>query len=132
MNKFQKRIAKNIKKSPIDCLIIGDGFMHLDDLIGMFKTVFLLDSTKNIKAKNLILRKDVQSVFDLRDIGGIFVDLSKIEIIDSLSPLLSRSNPDVFIEGNDVIERQYSKTLYQLNYRAIAQLGYCHQWSVNQ
>lgn len=129
MNKHQKRIAKSIKKSPIDCLVVGDGFDHLDDLLGMFNTVFLLDSKVVKKAKNLITRTDAKAVFELRDIGGVFIDLDKVEYIESLSPLLSKVWPDVFVEGNDVLERKYTKTLYQLGYRAIAQLDFCHQWS---
>lgn len=129
MNKFQKRIAKNIKKSPIDCLVIGNGFGRFEDFLEMFSTVFLLNSNIEKKAINLVHRKDVNAVYDLRHIGGIFLDLNEIEIIDSLSPLLTRIWPDIFIEGNTVIERKYSKTLYQLGYRAISQLGECHQWS---
>jgi len=130
MNKFQKRIAKNIKKSPIHCVVVGNGFGHIEDFLGLFDTVFLLESTLTIKAKNLIQREEISGVFNLRDVGGIFLDRDRQHVIDHLSPLLSKFNPDVFIEGNDVIERQYSKVLYQLKYRAVAQLGECHQWSV--
>ena len=129
MNKFQKRISKNIKKSPNECLVIGNGFGHIHDLLGMFNTVFVLQSTLEIKEKNLIQRKVFESVFQLLNISGVFVDLDKVECIDNISPLLSQVSPDVFIEGEDVIDRKYSKVLYQLGYRAIAQLGFAHQWS---
>ena len=54
--------------------------------------------------------------------------MDKVEFIDNISPLLTKG-PDVFIEGNDVLERKYTKVLYQLGYVAVAQLGYMHQWS---
>ena len=130
MNKFQKRIAKNIKKSPIDCLVVGNGFGHFDDILEMFDTVFLIESTVSKKARNLIKRKDFNTVFGLKNISGVFMDLEKVETIDSLSPLLSGSWPDIFVEGNDVLERQYTSVLYQLGYRAVSQLDFCHQWSV--
>jgi hypothetical protein len=130
MNKFQKRISKNIKKSPIHCVVVGNGFGHIEDFLGLFDTVFLLESSLDMKAKNLIQREEISGVFNLRDIGGVFIDRERVHVIDYLSPLLSKVNPDVFIEGDDVIERQYSKVLYQLKYRAVAQLGQCHQWSV--
>jgi len=129
MNKFQKRIAKNIKKSPIDCLIIGDGFGHIDDFLGMFNTVFLFDNKVEKKAKNLIQRIEIKAVFNLKNISSIFIDGDKINHIDSLSPLLTTSWPDLFVEGNDVLGREHTKLLYQIGYRAISQLDFCHQWS---
>jgi hypothetical protein len=129
MNKFQKRITKSIKKSPIDCLIVGDGFGHADDLIEMFNTVFVLHGTIQKKARNLVMRKDANTVFQLRDVAGIFISLDRVNHIEELSPLLSSSSPDIFVEGNEVLERTHTKVLYQLGYRAIAQLNFCHQWS---
>ena len=130
MNKFQKRLSKNMKKSPIHCVVVGNGFRHIDDFLELFNTVFLLESTLDMKAINLISREETQGVFNLSDVGAVFLDYDKKHMIDSLSPLLSKQNPDVFIEKDDVIEREYSKVLYQLRYRAIAQLGGYHQWSV--
>jgi hypothetical protein len=130
MNKFQKRLSKNMKKSPIHCVVVGNGFGHIDDFLELFNTVFLLESTLDMKAINLISREETQGVFNLSDVGAVFLDYDKKHMIDSLSPLLSKQNPDVFIEKDDVIEREYSKVLYQLRYRAIAQLGGYHQWSV--
>lgn len=130
MNKFQKRLSKNIKKSPIHCVVVGNGFGHIDDFIELFDTVFLLESSLDIREKNVILRQEIQGVFNLSDVGGIFVDYDKKHVIDYLSPLLSKQNPDVFVEHDDVLEREYTKVLYQLKYRAIAQLGGYHQWSV--
>ena len=130
MNKFQKRLSKNMKKSPRHCVIVGDGFGHIDDIAALFDTVFLLESSITKREKNIIMRKEVQGVFDLRDVGAIFVDYDKKHVIDHLSPLLSKENPDVFVEKQEVLEREYTKILYQLKYRAIAQLGGYHQWSV--
>jgi len=128
MNKFQKRISKNIRNHPNDCLVIGDGFGHIQDFLGIFNTVFVLESTLELKVKNLIQRKDFQSVFQLANVSGVFIDLDKVEFIDNISPLLTKG-PDMFVEGNDVLERKYTKVLYQLGYVAVAQLGYMHQWS---
>ena len=109
--------------------MIGDGFGYIQELLSMFNTVFLLDSTLELKEKNLVQRKDYESVFQLANVSGIFIDLNKVECIDYISPLLSKVSPDVFIEGNDVLERKYTKVLYQLGYRAVAQLGFMHQWT---
>jgi len=129
MDKFKKRISKNVKKVPIDCLVVGNGFGNFDNLLGMFNTVFVYETDIETKARNLISRKTIESTFDLRDVTAIFIDLDKLHIMDQLSPLLTKVEPDIFIEGEEVIPRTESKLLYQIGYKAIAQLGWCHQWS---
>lgn len=129
MDKFKKRISKNVKKVPIDCLVIGNGFGYLDNLLEMFNTVFVYESDISIKARNLILRETIESTFDLRDVTAVFIDLNKLHIMNQLSPLLTSVEPDIFVEGDDVIPKTETKLLYQIGYRAIAKLGWCHQWS---
>lgn len=128
MDKFQKRLSKNMKSSPIDCLVIGDGFGFLDQLLEMFNTVFVYQSTTNLKVKNLINRNTLESTFQLRNVTAVFIDLDKLHIMNELSPLYTTVWPDLFIEGDDVIPRTETKQLYQLGYNAIAKLGWCHQW----
>ena len=128
MNKFQKRLSKNMKNPPIDCLVVGDGFGFFDDLLEMFNTVFLLESTIDRKCKNLIYRQHAKSTFHLSNITAIIIDLDKLKHLDDLSPLLTAIFPDIFIEGDEVIPRTESKLLYQLGYNAVAKLGWGHQW----
>ena len=128
MEKFQKRLSKNMKSHPIDCLVLGNGFDYFMNLLDMFNTVFVYENTLNLKRKNLIYRKSIKDVYHLKDITAIFIDLDKLKLIDELSPLLSSVWPDLFIEGDDVIPRTESKVLYQLGYNAVAQLGFCHVW----
>lgn len=131
MNKFQKRIAKNAKKSPMQCLVVGDGFSMLEEILEMFDTVFVLESTTDKKTKNLITRKNIESTFDLLNVTTIFVDLNKLDLIEKLSPLISRNSPDIFIEGDEVIPRTVNANqfLYKIGYNALYKLGWCHQWS---
>jgi hypothetical protein len=129
MDKFQKRITKNIRKSPNDCLVVGNAFGYFDSLLNMFNTVFVYETDITTKAKNLITRKNIESTFDLRDVSAIFIDLDKLNIMDQLSPLITRAEPDIFIEGDEVIPRTQSSLLYQVGYNAVAKLGWCHQWS---
>lgn len=131
MSKFQKRIAKNAKKSPMQCLVVGNGFDMLDEILEMFDTVFILESTIEKKTKNLIQRQNAEATFDLLHLTTIFVDLDKINFIEKLSPLISRNSPDIFIEGDEVIPRTVNANqfLYKIGYNALYKLGWCHQWS---
>lgn len=128
MNKFQKRLSKNMKNPPIDCLVIGNGVGQFTNLLDLFNTVFVYDTDMDTKQRNLIPRKSIEDTFHLKNITAIFIDLNKLNVMDKLSPLYTSAWPDVFIEGNDVIPRSESKLLYQLGYNAIAQLGGYHQW----
>lgn len=129
MDKFKKRISKNVKKVPIDCLVVGNGFGYFESLLEMFNTVFVYETDITTKARNLITRKTIESTFDLRDVTAVFIDLDKLHIMDQLSPLLIKVAPDIFVEGDEVIPKTETKFLYQVGYRAIAKLGWCHQWS---
>jgi hypothetical protein len=130
MGKFQKRITKSVKNPPIDCLVVGQGFGHMDDFLHMFNTVFWYGyADDTLRAKNLIYRPTVKSTYDLRKITAIFFDLDQVNTFESFVPLLVNPGPDLFVEGDEVIPRTVTKDLYQLGYRAIAQLGECHQWS---
>jgi hypothetical protein len=128
MDKFQKRITKNIKNPPIECLVVGNGFGHLENLLQMFNTVFVYESDVTIKSKNLIHRKNIKSTFHLKNINGVFIDLDKLKYMDKLTPLYTSTWPDIFIEGDEVIPKTESKLLYDLGYNAVAKLGWCHQW----
>ena len=130
MNKFQKRIAKNMKNPPIDALVVGEGFGHMHSILEIFNTVFWNGYKEDtLRAKNLIYRHTVKSTYDLRKLSAIFFDLDKVNTFEDFVPLLVNPGPDLFIEGNTVIPRTDTARLYQLGYNAIAQLGDCHQWS---
>src|SRR6056300_533502 len=110
MNKFIKRISKNIKKSPIDCLVVGDGFSHIDDILEMFNTVFVYSTGLNDrKARNLVLRQNIESTFHLLDLSAIFVDRNKTHVFDKIESLLANPSPDIFVEGNEVLPRTETK-----------------------
>lgn len=130
MSKFQKRITKTVKNPPIDALVIGQGFGHMSDILEIFSTVFWYGyKDDSMRVKNLIYRPTVESTYDLRKLTAMFFDIDQVNTLESFVPLLVNPGPDLFIEGNEVIPRSDTKHLYQLGYRAIAQLGSCHQWS---
>ena len=133
MDKFKKRITKNITKPPFDCLVVGNAFGFLDEVLETFNTVFIYgNENKNLKARNLIYRQSIASTYDLRNLTAVFIDLDYISIFEELLPVMTGPGPDLFIEGNDVIPRTHTKIIYRLGYLAVNQLGWCHQWSVKR
>jgi hypothetical protein len=130
MNKFKKRITKNIRKTPIDALVLGNAFGRLDAVLDVFDTVFLYGNDDlTLRFRNLIYRTELNSTFNLYNLTAIFIDLKHIGLFETLVPLLNNPQPDLFIEGNEVIPKTETKILYREGYRAVAQLGDFHQWS---
>ena len=130
MSKFKKRIAKSMTKPLNDCLVMGSAFGFLEDVVESFNTIFLFgEENENLRGKNLIYRPTIEVAYNMPHITAIFIDYKYIDCFDKLVPILTSAAPDLFIEGNDVVPKTETTELYRHGYRAIKQLGWCHQWS---
>jgi len=128
MEKFQKRLLKT-KKNPQNAIVLGEGFGHLEDILEVFKSVFVFAPTApKIKAKNLIFREHGAGKDFLNDISVVFVDRDKTKKIDDIVIILNKWHSLVVIEGDEVIGRDLSQTLYRTGYGAVEQQGYYHTW----
>jgi hypothetical protein len=128
MSKFKKRVFKS-GGSPLNALVVGTGFGRLEEITEMFKTVFVIaDEYPEIRLKNVIFREDAFRLDLLSDVKSVFIDLDRVDYIENLEVILQRHTPDVFIEGNDVIDRDKSKLLWKIGYRAVDQQGLFHTW----
>lgn len=128
MNKFQKRIRKLTRKST-NALVVGNAFGLLDEILGIFNTVFVIsDEPPLVKSKNLVFRENFNNLTNITDVGAIFFDLSQLHQLENLQNFWSRNNSKVLIEGNEVIEREFSKPLYKTNWGCVSQNGFFHVW----
>lgn len=132
MNKFQKRITK-LSKNWQTALVIGNAFGHLEDLLGIFDTVFVIaDHPPAIKARNLVYREMFDQFEQLSDIHFMFYDRNTIEMFRSSMGIWNRNKPVVIIEGHDVIGRDLSGHLYTNSYNAVHQEEEYHVWKMKQ
>lgn len=130
MNKFQKRISKTTKNHG-SALVIGSGLGHLEEILEVFRIVFVIaDVAPNIKARNLTFRENFDDLNPITDIDAIFFDLDHIKYLENVSSIWHKYPAPILIEGNDVIEREFSKPLYKHNYRAVDQQGIYHVWKI--
>jgi hypothetical protein len=128
MSKFIKRISKSINVEG-NALVIGDGFGFVFDILSLFPSVFVvLNEHQRIKAKNVIYRDTLDSLHLLPSINVVFLDLKFKHRLDEFENIMIHAKPIFLIEGNDPLEREWTKKFYQLGYRAIDQQGYFHQW----
>jgi len=132
MNKFGKRIQKFVGNVE-NCLVIGHGFGKLNNIAETFNTVFIF-SEKEVpyKAKNIIHRESFDSIFQLSSISVIFFDRDQLDKLRPSIPLWLTHKPYIIIEGNDVIDRDQSKDLYERNYRAVELQGTHHIWRLGK
>ena len=128
MSKFIKRLTKSLKNIE-NCIILGDGFGHIDDIIESFNTVFFVGSTgADIKLKNTIYIENYEYVEQLSDISCIIVNRSKVKDINRLQPFWIKKKPLIIFEGSEVIERDFSEEMYRYGYRAVEQYKDYHVW----
>lgn len=128
MSKFVKRISKSINVEG-NALIIGDGFGFIPDILSLFQSVFVvLNQQEKIKAKNIIYRDTLDNLHLLPCLNVVFLDLKYKNRLDDFENIMTQNKSIFLIEGNEPLEREWTKKFYQLGYRAIDQQGYFHQW----
>ncbi len=128
MNKIQKRIRK-LSRNSTNALVVGGAFGNLSTILEIYNTVFIIsDDMPSIRAKNLVYRENISNLNHIVDVGAIFYDLNQIDKLEHLQHFWSRNNSNIFIEGNEVIGREYSKPLYDSGWRATSQQGFFHVW----
>ena len=128
MSKFSKRISKLVDV-PVNCLVVGNGFGFLEEILEVFQTVFVISLERPaIKDRKLIYRENFDNLSDMSNIQVVFVDLSYVDKLEMLPILWTRNKCLVAIEGNDPIERVHSGPLYQHSFRCVDVLGFFHLW----
>lgn len=132
MNKIQKRLSK-LSRNSTNAMVVGNGFGILPNILNIYRSVFITaNDDDNIRAKNLIYRENINNLNNITDVGSIFFDLNKLDSLESLQHFWSKNNSVIFIEGNQVIERDHSKPLYNSGWRCTSQQGYFHVWEKTQ
>lgn len=128
MNKFQKRILK--AHQPVNnALVVGTGFGQLEQISAVFNSVFVIDfEPPSVKCKNIIFREGASPLDPLTDITATFVDLNHINTLEKIKNVLSKHRPAIFIEGNEIINRDLSLEIWNLGYRPLEQQGLFHTW----
>lgn len=128
MNKFQKRIGKVGKKFD-HALVVGTGFGNLNDILEIFRSVFMVNSVPfEKKSKKIIYRENLDNITQIPNINFIFFDLEQIHQLENLKDCWVRNESLVIIEGNDPIGREFSGPLYKTRWGCTSQQGTFHVW----
>lgn len=128
MSKFTKRVAKSIKVEG-NALVIGDGFGFVHDILDLYQTVFvILNESTRLKAKNIVYRDTIDDLHLLPDITVAFIDLKYKDKLNNFENLMIKTKPILLIEGNEILDVQYTRGIYKLGYRCLSEHGSFHQW----
>jgi len=128
MSKFEKRLRK-ISHSTNNCIILGTAFGYLEQILKNYKTIFVLgEPMPTIKAKNLIYKEEFVDLTSFTEIGSIFIDLEKLNHLDEIKIIWQRNESKVFVQGNDCIERNFSKPFYDTGWGCTSLQGFFHVW----
>lgn len=131
MDKFLKRISK-LKKRPQNAVVFGTGMGRLSELATIFQSIFVFGPRPAIKAKNIIYRENFENLNQLSHIDMIFIDLNLKDQLNNLSPLWTSTDIIIVVEGDAILDREYTHMLYSNNYRATERLGYFHTWTIQR
>jgi hypothetical protein len=127
MDKFEKRLRK-ISNSYNNALVIGNSFGHLEKILTIYSTVFVIDKLPAIKAKNLVYRENFDHLDNVVQVSAVFFDLDELEHLSNLKDCWQRNNALVIIEGNEPIGREFSKPLYDSGWGCTSLQGFFHVW----
>ena len=132
MNKFEKRLKK-ISKNIENCLVVGQGFGHLEELTEIYNTVFVIDKTRpELKVKNLVFRDNFDDTSYMSGISSVFFDLNSISELEKSSPVWLKNKSLVIIEGDSPIERHLSKPLFHSGWQCTSVQGFFHVWELKK
>jgi len=114
-----KRITK-IKKDPKNALIVGNAFDEISSYIGLFSTIFVLNSTSDkIRHKSIVYRDTFESLNQLSNVDFIFIDKEFFKEIKNLSVVWRKSKSIILTEGSVFIEKSVQMFLNSENYYAV-------------
>jgi hypothetical protein len=128
MNKFQKRLCK-LDKHQVNAVVIGNAFGNLENILEIYATVFVIDENfPTVKAKNLVYKEKFDNLNAITEVSAIFFDLARLDQFEMVKELWRRNNSKIIIEGDDPIEREFSKPLYDTGWGCTSKQGSFHVW----
>jgi len=132
MTTFSKKISKSLASTK-NCLVIGEGFGFLEEIIESFQTVFIICKENPItRHKKLIYRESFDNIHELPDLDAIFVDLSKLEKLGYLHTIWTKNKPPVVVEGSRPVSRDPYEPLYKVGYYFTDDQKNFHLWTTQK
>lgn len=128
MPKFSRRIYKFLK-NPRNVLVLGTGFGFLEEICDNFSSVFIISTlSEPYRKKNLIYRESFDNLEHLPDIDVIVMDKNQYIHLENLRPILNRYHPLIFVESNEIFEKNEYKLLKGFGFSVTEMFKGYHMW----
>jgi len=128
MTKFQKRLHK-LSRNNAHALVLGSAFGILDQVVGIYDTVFVISADQPIvRAKNLVYKETFVKLDHIQNIASIFIDQNELCNLGKVEELWKKHNSIIFIEGGDRIDKDIAKPLYDSGWACTSLQGIFHVW----
>jgi hypothetical protein len=125
MSKYSKRISKLVK-NPRNALVLGSAFGFLNELVGLFSTIFVLNEDPNrLRHKTIVYRDSIDLI---QDIDIILVDLDYFDQIKNLHTIWRKTNPVILLQGSSFSNKKIQKLLNSENYVGMEQTNHYIIW----
>ena len=128
MSKYTKRINK-IVKNPRNALVVGSAFGMLNELVGLFSTIFVIsDDAEKIRHKTIVYRNSVNDLILVSDVDIILVDLNYFNTIKHLHTVWRKTKPAILLQGSTFSDKKIQKLLNSENYFGTEQTSHYIIW----
>ena len=128
MSKQAKRISK-LLKNPRNALVLGSAFDFLNELVGLFSTIFVINENPNrIRHKTVVYRDSIDGIGAIQDVDIIFIDVEYTNEIKNLHSVWRKSNPVVLLGCSKFSDKKILKLMNSENYYAVEQTDHYIIW----
>jgi hypothetical protein len=119
MTKFVKKITKG-DKAHENCLVLGNVWGNLDDVVEVFNTVFMLNEGEQpIRRKNVVYRQDFEDVSVLPYITSVFIDFGQLDKIIKIENVIKKFRLSAYIGHGYHLDNHYHRFFNSRGYELV-------------
>lgn len=116
MSKLIKSLQK-IKKKIGNCIVLGNAWGNLDDLVNNFDSVFIISlDEERLKSKNIVYRDNFNDPTLFSNINFVFINLNLLDEFEKLKPAVLLFKPSILIGYGDYLDTKRSKYFNSIGY----------------
>lgn len=116
MSKLIKSLKK-IKKKIGNCLVLGNAWGNLSDLVASFDNVFIfISDDQPVRGRNVIYRDNFKDPTLFSNINFVFIDSIYIDEIEKTQNIITFFRPVILLGSGEYISLKREKYLMSLGY----------------
>lgn len=119
MGKFANRLRKT-KKHAEHCLILGNAFGNIEEILLFFNTIFVVGRTNlKIRTKKIIYKEDLRETYGFPHIDFVFIDFDQLDRLSDVQDVLGKFRPLIYIGHSEFLDKKYGSFLGKLGFEIV-------------